>query len=1331
MLKSFRFNLTFNKLLQLLVFGYQALAVLAFVTAIFFAASWLQVPFLGAFFEQTLVANGSTPSQPSEAWQLHNQGIGLGEQLVSVFGNRVTSERDIRNVLMNFSPGETIPVTTQSPTTGTRTYEITLHAFPAADRDAYLIIPMFVSAAFLGISFWIFGLRRSESPGRAFVLFSSSLAIITGTLFDLFTTHRFTYLWTFSLAIAGGALIDLALSFPQEARVVVGRPYLRWLGYFIALILFGFAYPTLGDFDQPTRYFQGWLNIYLFLALSILFYLGTMVYRTFTTPSPVIKSQTRTILIGAVIGLGPMVVWLLLSPLRLFSFKTYLLIPLIFFPLSIGYTILRYRLLHMDSWVRQGMAYAILSIFAIGGYGLIVTGLSLIFKESMPSDNAYLIGGLVFILAIALDPFRKRLLDIINTTFFRGQRIYEQRLRDFSHEMTKALDMISIGRILRTQILDTLAPEHIHIYTYDILNDQFTSLADIDGRPTSDVRFSSNSALVQYFTNERLPLYLDGSTPPAILKSDEARLNLVNAKLFVALPGKEKPTGWLALGQRLSGQPYTPQDLAFLENLADQSSVAIGRVQTVTNLERRIQEMNALTRVSQGVNITLTFDDVMELIFAQTGQIIPSSEFHVTLYSKAGDYYYYAFCVENRERLNDRENSPLPVNLGLGQDVVQMGRPILTHDYLRECQSRNVTPAFKDVYAWMGVPLNAGAETIGSLSIGSRDPGVTYSNAQLDLLQAIADQTAGAIVKSRLLQETQQRAFQLATLNDLTRQLTSTLELEPLLQNILENAVSILNCEAGSLFLVDEQTDDLIFKVTVGPPASAELVGQHIPAGSGIVGRAAQSRMAVIENQAQASPDHFIATDQQTGFTSKSLLAVPLLFKDQVIGVIEVINRQDGLPFIEDDQTLLSAFAGQAAVAIENARLYTLTDQELAARVEELSVMQRIDRELNASLEIDRAMRITLEWAMRQSGSEAGLIGIIEENKSLRVMAQQGYGDLAESFPNDLLPLTMPSIKMVMETLQPQQYSLQSQDGNSILPNAHTQLVIPIRRESNVIGMIFMESTSDTQQDVAFLNRLSDHAAIAIANAQLYHEVQRANEAKSEFVSFVAHELKNPMTSIKGYTELLAGGKVGNINEMQTNFLNTIHANVERMATLVSDLNDNSKIEAGRLRLEYKAVDVSELTEEVAKSTSRQIEDKKQKLQLKVPTNLPKIWADHVRVGQVLTNLISNAHKYTPEDGEIIVGAEVTANQWDPSGAAQVIHLWVKDNGIGIALEDQQKIFTKFFRSDDQKAREVPGTGLGLNITKSLVEMQGGQIWFDSEFRQGTTFHFTVPVAEE
>jgi signal transduction histidine kinase len=128
--------------------------------------------------------------------------------------------------------------------------------------------------------------------------------------------------------------------------------------------------------------------------------------------------------------------------------------------------------------------------------------------------------------------------------------------------------------------------------------------------------------------------------------------------------------------------------------------------------------------------------------------------------------------------------------------------------------------------------------------------------------------------------------------------------------------------------------------------------------------------------------------------------------------------------------------------------------------------------------------------------------------------------------------------------------------------------------------------------------------------------VERANLAKSEFVSFVAHELKNPMTSIKGYTELLAAGAVGQVNEMQGNFLNTIRSNVERMSTLVSDLNDNSKIEAGRLRLDYQSMDVSELVDEVMRSTKRQVEDRKQTLQVEIPPGLPLVWADQTRVGR-------------------------------------------------------------------------------------------------------------------
>jgi signal transduction histidine kinase/putative methionine-R-sulfoxide reductase with GAF domain len=1337
--ESLRLDTVWSKVTQNVILVYQGIAVVVFLASLWLGSAWLKNPFIGGFFEQTMVLNDSDTRETGKNWSLYAQGFDVGDQLLYVKGQPVSSAEDVERALRSSAVGETVSVVMRTTAGEVRAVDVTLTSFPIADRIAYFFLPAFLSLVFLLITLWIFGLRRSESAGRAFSIMTTSLAIVTGTLFDLYTSHTFTPLWTLAAAFSGGALIDLALGFPQEARFLYRRPYLRWFGYVISIGLAINAYRVLYDFEHPTAYFAAWRLIYIFVGLSALFYFGALGYHAFIARSPVVKSQARTILFGALLAFGPTAFWLLYSSTQKIigfgnppAFSPYLFVPFILFPLVNGYVILRFRLLRTDYWVRQGIVYFLLTVFVVAAYGLLVTGITksitALFSIRVPLDNVFLVGGLVFLIAVLLDPLRTRLQAFVDSTFFRGQRAYEERLRAFSHGLTNALDLNTIGRVLREQIASSLVPDRLHIYTYDSLNDQYAALANGDGRPTSDIRFSSNSPLVQYFQKEKIPLYLDTINPPVAMRNDEARLSLLGARLFVALPGEERPVGWLALGTPLSGGAYTPKDLDFLDTISDQSSVAISRVQTVVDLERRVQEMNALTRVSQGVNVTLTFDDVLELIFAQASQIIPSSMFHITLYSKAANYFYYAFRVDENDRLINRENQPLPPSLGLGQEIIRKGRPILTQDYVRECQTRNITPSAQRIYAWMGVPLNSGSETMGALSVGSGDTTITYTRGQLALLQAIADQTVGAIVKARLLQETQQRAHQLSTLNEITRQLTSTLEQEPLLRNILENAVNILNCEAGTLFLMDEQTGDLIFRVTAGPVAS-NLLGQRLAAGTGIVGRAVQLRAPVIENDGQRSVARYEGSDKQTGFVSRSLLAVPMQIKDRILGVIEVINRRDGLPFVEDDQNLLTAFAGQAAVAIENARLLALTDQELAARVEELSIMGRIVRELNASLEVDRAMHITLEWAMRQSAAEAGLIGMLEENE-LRIMVQQGYEEILSEKSTSRLPLELPAISAVIQSGQSSQVSLVSNGAKGILPSAHTQIIIPIRREAQVIGLILLESTSDSQGNLAFLNRLSDNAAIAISNAQLYDAVQRANLAKSDFVSFVAHELKNPMTSIKGYTELLAAGSVGQVNEMQANFLSTIRSNVERMSALVSDLNDNAKIEAGRLRLDYKPVEVADVVDEVIRSTTRQIEDRHQTVELHLAPRLPQVWADRIRVGQVLTNLVSNAHKYTPEGGVILVGAESANNQWDPEGAKQVVHIWVKDNGIGINIEDQAKIFQKFFRSDDSKAREAPGTGLGLNITKSLVEMQGGRIWFDSEFRKGTTFHFTIPVAE-
>jgi signal transduction histidine kinase len=162
-----------------------------------------------------------------------------------------------------------------------------------------------------------------------------------------------------------------------------------------------------------------------------------------------------------------------------------------------------------------------------------------------------------------------------------------------------------------------------------------------------------------------------------------------------------------------------------------------------------------------------------------------------------------------------------------------------------------------------------------------------------------------------------------------------------------------------------------------------------------------------------------------------------------------------------------------------------------------------------------------------------------------------------------------------------------------------------------------------------------------------------------------------------------------------------------------------------------RAVSLPEVIGEVVRSTRLQVERKDQTLLLQVSGDLPKVWADHMRLVQVITNLVGNAHKFTPEGGRIAIRAGRAANQWDSRGAAEVVHIAVEDNGVGIRAEDLGKLFQRFSRVGGSGVSKTPGTGLGLSIAKDLIELQGGLIWCESDFGRGTIFHFTIPVAEE
>jgi signal transduction histidine kinase len=521
-----------------------------------------------------------------------------------------------------------------------------------------------------------------------------------------------------------------------------------------------------------------------------------------------------------------------------------------------------------------------------------------------------------------------------------------------------------------------------------------------------------------------------------------------------------------------------------------------------------------------------------------------------------------------------------------------------------------------------------------------------------------------------------------------------------------------------------------------------DLVGSRIPAGSGIAGTVVQTAKPVIVNDTQQDTRWFgeVRKEDENSrrFSTRAILAVPLATRGGVIGVLEIINKSDGTAFIEEEVNLLTAFAGQAAVAIENARLFQMTDQALASRVQQLDNMQRIDQELNRTLDLQRVVELTIDNAMRESGADSGALALVHVDPlTFEIAGSIGYPDGVLT-PSGFYPITLGIMGKVYRTGQSALVTAlemaSDRDYLQTLPGAQGQLAVPLITGTTVGAVLLLESMDSdtfTMMTASFIQGLAEHANTAISNARLFARLQEANQARSKFVSFVAHELKNPMTSIKGYAEVLLGGVTGALSEQQQNFIAVIQRNAVRVQQLVTDLNDITAQETGNLALKVAPISFNNVVLETLRPQQRAIEEKEQKVALNVPDNLPLVMGDELRLIQIMTNFVSNAYKYTPQGGTITITAEHVPNHWDTTGAPEVIHCAVSDTGIGMSEEDLKKMFTAYWRSENPRAREQPGTGLGMTLTRGLVEAHGGRVWVESTLEVGTTFHFTVPVVTE
>jgi signal transduction histidine kinase len=282
-------------------------------------------------------------------------------------------------------------------------------------------------------------------------------------------------------------------------------------------------------------------------------------------------------------------------------------------------------------------------------------------------------------------------------------------------------------------------------------------------------------------------------------------------------------------------------------------------------------------------------------------------------------------------------------------------------------------------------------------------------------------------------------------------------------------------------------------------------------------------------------------------------------------------------------------------------------------------------------------------------------------------------------------------------------------------------MIAPVYREATVFGVVVIqregaEGFTPEQQDL--IERVVARAAVSIENARLYAAVQAADRAKSEFVGIVAHDLKVPMTSIQGYADLTL--LQGHLSERQQDFLNRIKDTVKRMAILVSDLADISRIESGHFYMNETRVQVRDIVQAVRDGTMTQMQEYQHQYLEEIDPELPDLHVDYYRLLQVLTNLVSNAYKYTPPGGVITFGVRHLGGQ---------VQFSVRDTGIGLSKEAIAQLGTKFWRAEDEFTRSRPGTGLGFAITRSLVEQMGSRIMIESEIGVGSQFTFSIPAA--
>jgi len=841
-----------------------------------------------------------------------------------------------------------------------------------------------------------------------------------------------------------------------------------------------------------------------------------------------------------------------------------------------------------------------------------------------------------------------------------------------------------------------------------------------------------------------------------------ARARGWRSALAVPMLRDGEPIGALMVTRKAPGG-FEAGSVELLQTFADQAVIAIENVRLFTELEARnrevteaLEQQTATSEILRVISRSPTdlrpvFDQIAysaAVLCQAAGSVVfrfDGQELHVAaMHTPVPEFV--TFFQTRFPMAPDRSSTAGRVILDGA--VVHIANTIEDPEYgdpgvRREAQPRSA----------LGVPMLREGRTIGTIVVGGGE-GRRFSDKQVALLQTFADQAVIAIENVRLFTELQEKnealtqahaqvteslEQQMATAEILRVISSSPTDVTPVLDRMAESATRF--CLAYDATIWRLEGDHLVVVAHHGPLTAP--VG-HVTANMNgtVVGRSVLERQPVHIVDLQAESEEFPeGSASARRFGHRTTLSVPLLREGVPLGTI-TLRRGEVAPFTAKQIALLQTFADQAVIAIENVRLFTELQSrtaELTRSVGELRALGDVSQALSSTLDVDAVLDTIVTRANDLIGADSCTIFEYDEATDefhLRVTRnlEPQLVELARGTPLGKGEGVLGTIANSRGAVQVRDITVgyRSPISAALIAAGYRSVVgVPLMREDHLIGALTMNRKSPgefSRETIELLQTFATQSTLAIQNARLFREIevksrelQVASQHKSEFLANMSHELRTPLNAIIGYSELLEeeagdldGGRL--VPDLQK-----IATAAKHQLSLINDILDLSKVEAGRMELELSEFNLPNAIENTLVLVRERASRRGIKLGSTIDERLGAISGDERKVKQVLLNVLANALKFTPEGGRI----DVSAREHD--GVAEVS---VTDTGVGIAPEDQEAVFEEF-RQVGTADKKVEGTGLGLALSRKFVELHGGRIWVRSQVGEGSTFTFTLPVRPE